>query len=216
MENAIFETSMSAIYRTLALIGSCLVVACTDPSVPQPTTSVCYSVDIAPLLDAGCAKSGCHGPDLLDEDGMVVPYDLEGSELWEVITSAEADEHMPPRPWPSFDSVQRGLVQRWIMEGASRSPCDTPLDTTASAVTYDRTVKRIVDLYCVGCHYRQVSGSGPILTTYDRVRDEILNGHFMETIQHEDGYPPMPPGRTRMTEREIILLDVWMARGMPR
>jgi hypothetical protein len=112
-----------------------------------------------------------------------------------------------------MDSQTISNITQWIGQGAPVSACTTPIDTTI--VTYTSHIKRIVDLYCVGCHIKQVSGSGPILTTHARVKDEIINGHFMQTIEHETGYVPMPPGRTRVSERDVLVLKTWVKRGMP-
>lgn len=200
---AIFETQMSAIQRSLPLLLCFLIVACEDTSAPPPASDVCFTTLVQPVIDAGCAKSGCHdGEDLLSKPNLL-----------DVITSTDPSVRMPPPPWPAFDSTTISTITRWIEQGASTNACTTPLDTTL--VTYTHNIKNIVDLYCVGCHIKQVSGSGPILTTHARVKDEIINGHFMQTVEHIDGYVPMPPGRTRVSEREVQLLKTWVRRGMP-
>lgn len=209
---------MSAIQRSLPLLLCFLIVACEDTSAPPPAADVCFTTQVQPVIDAGCAKSGCHDEadpdgDVLLRPGMVVPGDPAQSRLIKLLTSSDLTVRMPPPPWPAFDSQTIATITQWIDQGASVSACTSPLDTTT--VTYTSSIKRIVDLYCVGCHIKQVSGSGPILTTHARVKDEIINGHFMQTIEHIDGYVPMPPGRTRVTEREVQLLKTWVRRGMP-
>ena len=215
---AIFETPMSAITRSLLFFLCFLIVACEDTSAPPPNADVCFTTEIESVIDAGCAKSGCHDEDdiagdVLKRAGMVVPGNPAQSRLITLLTSTDPSVRMPPPPWPAFDSQTISTITLWIRQGASVSACTTPIDTTT--VTYSSHIKRIVDLYCVGCHIKQVSGSGPILTTHARVKDEIINGHFMQTIEHEDGYVPMPPGRTRVSERDVQMLKTWVRRGMP-
>lgn len=215
---AIFETPMSAIQRSLPLLLCFLIVACEDTSAPPPASDVCFTTQVQPVIDAGCAKSGCHDGDdpdghVLLRPGMVVPGDPSQSRLIKLLTSTDLTVRMPPPPWPAFDSQTINTISQWIDQGASTYACTSPVDTTV--VTYAVNIKRIIDVYCVGCHIKQVSGSGPILTTHARVKDEIINGHFMQTVEHLDGYVPMPPGRTRVSEREVELLKTWVRRAMP-
>ncbi|MCX6139527.1 MAG: c-type cytochrome [Candidatus Kapabacteria bacterium] len=178
-----------------------------------------------PRIDAGCAKSGCHDDethagdvrlttveDVTGIPGFVIPRNAAQSRLIHVITSTSASVRMPPPPWQPLDSTMIKNVITWIEEGASRTTSTYPIDTIS--VRYEHRIKPLIDLYCIGCHKRQVSGSGPILSTYARVVDEIRNGHFLQTIQHIPGYVPMPPGRTRVSDRDLDLIKSWVAHGL--
>ena len=204
---------MSAFERSFLLLACFAVVSCENTSTPPPK-GICFTTEVMPLLDAGCAKSGCHEEDdFLSTPGLVEPSDPTNSRLIKVLTSTDPTIRMPPPQWPSFDSTDIHNISLWIEQGASRSVCTTPLDT--ANVTFTTRIKGIVDLYCIGCHKRQVSGSGPILTTYVRVVDEIRNGHFMQTVERQSGYVPMPPGRTTVSNRDLELIRIWVAHGMP-
>ncbi|MBT3889160.1 MAG: DUF1549 domain-containing protein [Planctomycetaceae bacterium] len=96
-----------------------------------------FSRDILPILSDRCFN--CHGPDEMhraadlrldiadsvfqqrDDHAVVVPGDLQASELIARITSRDADRQMPPpdsgrKP---LSKQEQDLLQRWIKQGAS-------------------------------------------------------------------------------------------------
>ena len=107
----------------------------TTPSVAAPPR---FADEIAPLLKNRCVK--CHGP-ALRENGLslstaagvriggrsgpaVAPHDLNGSLLWQRIST---DEMPPEDPLPASE---KSLIQRWINAGA---PGLAPAPRTGSA-----------------------------------------------------------------------------------
>ena len=105
----------------------------------ETATSVSFTRDIRPLLSKKCFQ--CHGPDEQDrkaglrldtataEDGAyrirkgsqaIKPNDIEASELWHRIVSADPDDLMPP-PESNIEplsSNEQALVKAWIEQGA--------------------------------------------------------------------------------------------------
>ncbi len=94
-----------------------------------------FNVDVRPILSDACFA--CHGPDanarqselrLDTEDGLfaehdghvvVVPGQLEASELYRRMTSDDPDEKMPPPDAErQLSAEQIALLKRWIEEGA--------------------------------------------------------------------------------------------------
>ena len=99
--------------------------------------TVTFNQHIRPILANNCF--GCHGIDAghrkaklrldiaagatADRDGIraLVPGDLGKSELWQRIVSKHDDEMMPPpeSQKPPLTDSQRGLIKRWIEQGAA-------------------------------------------------------------------------------------------------
>lgn len=120
-----------------------LVVACTSGLAAETTApakvalpeKIEFNRDIRPILSDHCFA--CHGPDakhreadlrvdtelgLLGADGKsgaVTRGDVMASPLWHRVTSAEADEQMPPPKFGKPLSPQQvALLKRWIEQGA--------------------------------------------------------------------------------------------------
>ena len=114
----------------LAALGGLLAgreLAAQPPATPD---RIDFSRDIRPILSDNCFY--CHGPDekhreadlRLDTQAgaqsAVTAGDRNASELFRRITSADADEQMPPPGSNKHLSVEQvALVRRWIDEGAA-------------------------------------------------------------------------------------------------
>jgi hypothetical protein len=107
------------------------VAALASARAADGTDRVRYNRDIRPILSDNCFQ--CHGPDKaqrkaglrLDvresalEQGAIVPGDLEGSELIWRVTTDDLDNRMPPAQiHKTLSAEQKGLLRRWIEEGA--------------------------------------------------------------------------------------------------
>lgn len=203
---------MSYFCRIILLLIVPAVVACEETNAP-PGATVCFTTEVEAVLDAGCGKSGCHD-DVLATPSLIVAGDPTNSNLMTLLTTTDTTLRMPPSPWPRLDTTMIDAIRQWIVEGAHTEPCTSaPRDT--SDVRYAKHIKPLVDLYCIGCHAMQRSGSGPVLRTHEQVRNEVLYGRFMVSIERRAGYVPMPPGRTIVNERDLDLIRIWVARGMP-
>jgi WD40 repeat protein len=136
-------------FRTLrialafAMLCSCaaLVRAEDDPA------PVSFTKDVAPIFVKRC--SACHGPPEVNGGYQVVTFSLlvkpgeselpsimagkpEESEVFNLISSADADVRMPKEADP-LSAEQIALVKRWISEGAKYDGAD-PNATLASIV----------------------------------------------------------------------------------
>lgn len=168
--------------------------------------------DVQPVIDAGCAKSGCHDDVTAADDITLITYE-QIHEYRSDIVRVASHGTMPPPLWARLSSDTIAMLQRWIDEGAQNSSCEAkPPDTTA--VTYSADIKRMIDLYCIGCHAVQESGSGPLLRTYEEVKTEVRYGTLLPVISGEPGYPKMPPGRTSMTSNDVAVFEAWVRQGM--
>lgn len=97
-----------------------------DTTGNPPPSSLTYTTQIKPIINANCAYSGCHagsnpaeGIHLGTYAGvmeLVYPNQPGESELYEVITEDDEDDMMPPNgPLPQ---AQIQLIYQWIANGA--------------------------------------------------------------------------------------------------
>lgn len=108
----------------------------TGPLAAGEPPQVAFNRDVRPILADKCLS--CHGPDekhrkaglRLDdaasalapaESGAraIVPGDADASELWKRITTADADDVMPPpASHKTLSDEEKATLRRWIAEGA--------------------------------------------------------------------------------------------------
>ena len=119
------------ICRHLRLIAIGFLSCWAADPTSNADDNVSFAQDVRPILSEHCFA--CHGPDeakreaglRLDEaanatdSGAVVAGDLDASELWARITTADADLVMPPPEFgkPITES-QRQVLRSWIENGA--------------------------------------------------------------------------------------------------
>lgn len=193
-----------------------------DPDV------VYFESQILPILVSNCAMSGCHsaashadGVVLTDyqrviQTGKVRAFNPGNSELYEVITDNDSDDQMPPPPRARLTAQQIGLIADWIEQGAQNLSCDPNAGgCNLNGVTYNATVRPILQNACMGCH----SGSAPLgginLSTHAGVAAVALNGRLYGAINHAAGYSAMPQGGAKLAQCAIDQIKVWVDAGAP-
>ena len=108
----------------------------TDTGTPCDPDVVYFDQDILPILRSNCAFSGCHDNNSA-QDGVILTsyenvmltadveaFDLDGSDLYEVITDSDPDDRMPPAPNERLTSAQISKISEWILQGAKNEQCD--------------------------------------------------------------------------------------------
>ncbi|RKS02200.1 hypothetical protein [Flavobacterium sp. 102] len=83
-------------------------------------------------------------------------------------------------------------------------------------VTYTNTVKSIIDNNCIMCHAATpVNGAPMSLTTYENVKQAVLNRGLLNRISREQGSPGMMPnGGTRLPQVVIDQVSTWANQGL--
>jgi hypothetical protein len=178
----------------------------------------CFQRDILPVLQSSCAISGCHDEtthkegyifsDYLNTMEAVQAGNPSESKLYEVITTSEIEEIMPPSPYEPLSPAVIDSIYNWISYGALDEDCGNACDTI-STVTFSGIVWPIIELNCRGCH----SGSSPsgnvLLTNYNEVYVQATNGHLTGVLR--DGtYVLMPPSGP-LSECKIRQVEIWVA-----
>jgi len=132
--------------QRLFIFGICAFCVLARPAVDlladesPANNDISFNRHIRPILSENCFS--CHGFDPghrqadlrldtfegatgeLDGPTVIVPGDVEGSELWNRIISDDPDSVMPPPSShkPALTDAQKSLVKRWIEQGAQYAP----------------------------------------------------------------------------------------------
>lgn len=218
----------------LFLVLTVMVMACTHevdgPNSPAntPTVSSSCSADsvyfvneILPIITSNCAMSGCHDAATKAEGVELTRYSLimkivragnaSGSDLYQMITTTNTRDRMPPPPRSPLTSAQIAKIQKWINQGAKNNSCTGGCD--ANLFTYAAVIKPMLDTKCVGCHSTTSPGGNINLSTYASVRTVALNGKLYGSIAQQAGYSPMPKSSPKLSDCEITQVQRWIAAG---
>ncbi|MBI1223644.1 MAG: hypothetical protein GC192_00275 [Bacteroidetes bacterium] len=205
------------------------VVIDTFPTgTPCDPDSVYFETDVLPILISSCAKSGCHNAAshekgvILDsyanvvQTGDVRPFDLNGSDLYEVITETDPDKRMPQPPNAPLTQAQIQLIAKWINQGAQDLHCDPAFgacDTTN--ISFSQTLKPILNFYCVGCHSGAGASGNVHLDAYAGVKSVAQNGKLLGVISWAPGFQKMPQGGNQLDDCKIAKFKTWIDSGAP-
>ena len=99
----------------------------------------------------------------------------------------------------------------------NNSPDDL-IDKTqiVSDVTYQNSVKIIIENNCLGCHGAiPTSGSPMSLTTYANVKQAVLARGLIERTKLQQGNGLlMPQGGPKLPQNQIDILDKWLTQNL--
>ncbi len=229
---------------TLILAGSILLIQCVhDPVYPngglpdasdsgQPCDpdTVYFEQDVLPILSTSCAYAGCHDQQtaangirlnsyeniIASDEDLVVPGDLNDSELWEVITETDPDKMMPPPPNSPLTPEQIAVIRLWIEQGALDLECGG-CDT--SAYVFSTDILPFIQAQCgtQACHGSATAASGFALQSYDDVSSAVIYRNMMESLNYGPQVPSnlrMPPSG-KLDENCIQKIQNWVDNGMP-
>ncbi|MFM7079971.1 MAG: c-type cytochrome domain-containing protein [Bacteroidota bacterium] len=196
--------------------------------IPCDPDSVYFEQQILPILISNCNQSGCHNAGSASDGvilnnysnvfntGGIVPGNPGASDLFEAITETDPDKIMPPPSEAPLTPAQINLIQTWIQQGGKNNYCDQalgPCDTLN--VTYNGTVKPILQTKCVGCHSGNSSSGGINLSTWAGVNAVATNGSLTGSIKHLPNYTAMPAGSPKLPDCEIRKIEIWVSQGAP-
>jgi hypothetical protein len=88
-----------------------------------------------------------------------------------------------------------------------KSGCDT------LSVTYSQTIAPLMKSQCTSCHGGSSPSAGIGLDSYEKVKKVADNGKLYGSINHSPSYSPMPKGKDKLPECQIILLKKWVDNG---
>jgi hypothetical protein len=191
------------------------------PDLLCAADTVYFQNTVFPLINSGCAKSGCHDADkhkagiVLDSYSSIMehvrPFDPPASVLYKMLYSNE-DGRMPPDQ--PFTDEQKSIIYWWIKQGALNNRCDNIL-CDSSNVTYSGKIQPLASTWCVSCHNSITLSGGFSLETYDEMVTCANGGNLMGALRHETGYPPMPKNGM-LPQCGIDLFQIWIDNGKPQ
>lgn len=185
------------------------------------TDTVYFQNKVLPLLNSGCAMSGCHDAITHKEGVNLTSYsnilstggvragNPTGSKLYTVLNKT-GNDRMPPPPAAGFTQAQKDIVYKWILQGAKNNACN---DCDTAVFTYSGAVSPIMNTYCKGCHNPSSLGGGIDVSTYASVKTIAANGKLMGSINHTSGYIAMPQGGTKLSDCRIQQIQKWILSG---
>lgn len=196
-------------------------------SEPCDTGIVYFDSQILPILQGNCAFSGCHDPvtaqhdlvlnsyeSIMAHDDVIVPFDLDKSELYEKITEDDVEDRMPPPPNAPLTQQQIELIRKWILQGAENITCEnmgTGCDT--AMVSFSTDVLPVMNTYCVTCHGNTNPNAGIMLTNYNGVSGAASSGKLLGVISWANGFLRMPLGGNQLPECDINVIAAWINQG---
>ena len=195
----------------------------TTDVTPCDPDVIYFKRDILPIFRGSCAIVGCHDA-VTAEQGVILdsyenvmntgdidPFDLSGSDVYEMITEEDDDDVMPPTGRLSNDKIN--LIAKWILQGALDLECDDTSECTTENMSYSNDIAPILTTYCIGCHRSSVANGGVIIDNYSSVREIALNGRLYGAISWESGYINMPFNQEKLSECNISKIKAWIDEG---
>lgn len=205
-----------------------MIVDTIPSGIPCDPDSVYFETEVLPILISNCAKSGCHDV-ASHQEGIILnnynnvmqtaditPFNINGGDLYEVITETDPDKRMPQPPNAPLTQAQINLIAKWIQQGAQDLHCDPNYGACDTLnVTFSQTLKPILNFYCVGCHSGTGASGGVHLDTYAGVKTVAESGKLYGVISWAPGFQKMPQGGNKLDACTIAKFKVWIDDGAP-
>lgn len=89
-------------------------------------------------------------------------------------------------------------------------PDPDPSNCDTNTVTYELSVKPILENNCFSCHNSGNTSGGIDLTDYTKLTSLAANGALLGSISHFNGFSPMPQGGNKLSDCDIAKIDKWI------
>lgn len=105
----------------------------------------------------------------------------------------------------------------FLQFGCTSDSTSDLIDDSVGEVTYTNTVKSVIENNCLICHSLPPQNGAPMsLTTYEDVKNAVLNRGLLNRISLAQGTPGMMPnGGMRLPQATIDKIFAWANNGMP-
>lgn len=205
-------------HETTTIINGGNGVTDTTKIIDNPKNdSVCFNIQILPLITASCAQVGCHDANSRVEGLILNSYsgimNMGTKDLLKYI-KLTSGKMMPPPPQPRMEQANIDIIQRWVNEGAKNRICN-PTSCDTLNVKYTSHIATIMNTYCKGCHNSSNVGGGVNLDNYADVKTSTLTGKMICTIT-ANGCAIMPKGGPALSNCNIRKIKIWAAANCPQ
>lgn len=198
---------------------------------PLNYDSICFNQSILPILLSSCGKVGCHDATSHEGDyvltsystltarpSSIVPYDLDESKIFKVITESDPDDVMPPPPNDRLTNDQTDIFSTWILEGALNSDCPWTACDTINPISFSEQVWPIIQNNCLGCHSASSASGGVDLSSYSQVKyysETLVSGTpiLIGAILQLPEFSPMPPSGP-LSSCQTRTVELWIEQGL--
>lgn len=91
------------------------------------------------------------------------------------------------------------------------------MDCMTDGVTYNNDIATILDSNCANttCHNDTDEANGFSVETYFKAAAAAQFNNFLPSINHEDGFSPMPRGSEKLDQCDIDKITAWIDAGFP-
>ncbi|MBK8702317.1 MAG: hypothetical protein IPN33_01015 [Saprospiraceae bacterium] len=204
-------------------IGIAMLYSGCTKEYLQNVNDVCFERDVLPVFVSNCTQSGCHnsqdreeGYDFTTYESIVshgiTPGDYKSSIVYQSLVGVGADQ-MPESPYERLSDEQISAIALWIEQGADKTTCTSTCNT--DNVTYNLSVKPILQNYCNGCHSGGSPSGNISYSTYNGVKTTVDNGTLVGSIDHAQGYVAMPQNTSKLSACNIAIIKKWVSDGAP-
>ncbi|NUO03164.1 MAG: hypothetical protein HUU01_21345 [Saprospiraceae bacterium] len=196
--------------------------------VPCDPSVVYFDLQILPILQSRCAFSGCHNEasaangviltsyQKVMQTGDVTPFNLDESDLYEVLIEDDVEDRMPRSPNPALSQDQINLIATWILQGAQNLTCDANAgQCDTQNMSFATNIRPIIQNNCQGCHSGTAPSGGINLSTYNGVAAVATNGRLYGAIARQPGFVAMPFGGNQLPQCSIDKIKAWIDAGVP-
>ena len=198
-----------------------------DPTVNENLCEddvIYFEKQILPILRSNCAFSDCHDVASANDDVIlesynyvvttadVQPFNLNDSEMYEVLVEDNLNKRMPPPPADPLSADQINLVAQWILQGAENLTCEET-ECNSENVSFSAEVKPLIDNHCKGCHSGESPSGNVKLDGYDNIKEKADDGRLYGAISWANGYKQMPKDQNQLDDCTLDKIKSWIDNG---
>ncbi|MCB0515936.1 MAG: hypothetical protein R2798_03910 [Chitinophagales bacterium] len=83
------------------------------------------------------------------------------------------------------------------------------------SISYVNDIVPVLDNNCLSCHSASLQLGSVNLEGYNNLKIFVNNGSFLGSIQHANGYHPMPQSASKLPVCTILKIESWINDGAP-
>lgn len=123
----------------------------------------------------------------------------------------------PGMPRLFFNALIAGLLALVVIMPACSSDSEDEIvpDCDVENVSYSETIAPIMAASCNGCHSTASPSAGIITDNYEGLRIIALSGQLVGSVNHKEGFSPMPQGQPQLAECPREQIAAWVNDEAP-